>query len=227
MPVVLALISIWYINFFAAGAQVIAPYSQRLAYLVSYFQQLQMESNGKQVNILGQTIDYATGPVLFGEAGCNAQHTYHQLLHQGAHLVPIDFILTGDSSDVLIASAVSQAQALMHGQTKTEIYSSLLNCMDSPESADQLAAYRSTPGNRPSNLIFLSSLTPRTLGALIALYEHKTYVQSVIWEINSFDQWGVELGKQLLPGILKQLQSSETTSNVEGLINYIRTTRKK
>lgn len=208
MPVIMALISIWYTNFFNVTAQVIAPYSQRLMYLVAYLQQLQMESNGKDVDINGHTIDYLTSPILFGEAGCNAQHTYHQLLHQGSHLVPVDFILNGDSSNDLLASAISQAQALMCGKT-------------------QSANYQTLPGNRPSNLLFMDKITPRTLGALIALYEHKTYTQSVIWEVNSFDQWGVELGKQLLPDILNQLADTTPPSSIQHFIDYVKVARVK
>jgi glucose-6-phosphate isomerase len=196
MPVLMALLGIWYTNFFDAKAHVIAPYSQRLRYLIPYLQQADMESNGKSVNHQEAQVACQTSPVIFGEAGCNAQHTYHQLLHQGTQLIPVDFILVKNSDntqqdDVLFASGVSQAQALMQGQTYSE-------------------AYRELPGNRPSNILLLNQLNPRSLGALIALYEHKIFVQGVIWNVNSFDQWGVELGKQLMPTILNQLAANHS-----------------
>lgn len=196
MPVLLALLGIWYTNFFDAKAQVIAPYSQRLRYLIPYLQQAEMESNGKSVTHQQKPVNCQTAPVIFGEAGCNAQHTYHQLLHQGTHFIPVDFVLVKNADnnshdDMLFASGVSQAQALMTGQADT-------------------APYRALPGNRPSNIILLNQLTPHSLGALLALYEHKIFVQGVIWNVNSFDQWGVELGKQLLPDILNSLQSKQS-----------------
>jgi glucose-6-phosphate isomerase len=209
MPVLLALIGIWHTNFFAAHSHVIAPYSQRLRYLIPYLQQAGMESNGKMVNHQHEKVTCQTSPVIFGEAGCNAQHTYHQLLHQGTHLIPIDFILVKNAKstpqdDVLFASGVSQAHALMHGQTHDE-------------------PHRVLPGNRPSNILLLDQLTPRSLGALLALYEHKIFVQGVIWNVNSFDQWGVELGKQLLPQILSQLENEQCDDPaLAGLIKQYR-----
>lgn len=209
MPVLLALLGIWHTNFFGATSHVIAPYSQRLRYLIPYLQQAEMESNGKRVNQQQQQVACQTSPVIFGEAGCNAQHTYHQLLHQGTHLIPVDFILVKNAKstpqdDVLFASGVSQAQALMHGQTHAE-------------------AHRVLPGNRPSNILLLDQLTPRSLGALLALYEHKIFVQGIIWNVNSFDQWGVELGKQLLPQILSQLEDMQCVDPaLAGLIKQYR-----
>lgn len=209
MPVLLALLGIWYTNFFNAEAHVIAPYSQRLRYLIPYLQQAEMESNGKMIGHQQHPVSHQTSPVIFGEAGCNAQHTYHQLLHQGTRFIPVDFILlkNADKSlqeDVLFASAVSQAEALMRGQSYAE-------------------THRTLPGNRPSNVLLLNRLTPRSLGALIALYEHKIFVQGVIWDINSFDQWGVELGKQLMPDILNQLQGKQACdAALTGLIRQYR-----
>ncbi len=210
MPVLLALLGVWYTNFFEAGAHVIAPYSQRLRYLIPYLQQADMESNGKRVSHQRELLPYQTSPVIFGEAGCNAQHTYHQLLHQGTRLIPVDFILVKSpentqQDDVLFASAVSQAQALMSGEAHAE-------------------AHRTLPGNRPSNIILLNQLTPRSLGMLLALYEHKIFVQGVIWNVNSFDQWGVELGKQLLPRILSQLEGKGDDPALMGLIKQYRGT---
>ncbi|TAK79396.1 MAG: glucose-6-phosphate isomerase [Gammaproteobacteria bacterium] len=200
MPVLLALLGVWYTNFFGATAHAIVPYAYRLRWLVPYLQQVDMESNGKRINLQGDAIHYTTGPVIVGEEGCNGQHTYHQLLHQGQHLIPVDFILVSqttsqDNSDthqsILLASALSQAQALMQGKESVQF------------------AHQSIPGNRPSNILFLDRITPKTLGALLALYEHKIFVQGVIWNINSFDQWGVELGKQLLPDILHQIKKQQ------------------
>lgn len=199
MPVLLALIGIWYINFFGVSAHAIVPYAYRLRKLIAYLQQADMESNGKSVNLLGDPIHYSTGPIIFGEEGCNGQHAYHQLLHQGKHLIPVDFILIGKShcdhgnhQAILLASGLSQAQALMYGKQ------------------DPNVPHRAIPGNRPSNTLYLDQLSPKHLGALIALYEHKIFVQGAIWNINSFDQWGVELGKQLLPDILHCIQNNNT-----------------
>jgi len=209
MPVIMALLGIWYINFFDAKAQVIAPYSQRLRYLIPYLQQADMESNGKSVNHQNEQLSYHTAPVIFGEAGCNAQHTYHQHLHQGTQLIPVDFIFVknkqrNEHDDMLFASALSQAQALMHGMAHDQ-------------------AYRELSGNRPSNIILLNQLTPHSLGALLALYEHKIFVQGVLWNVNSFDQWGVELGKQLLPEILQQLNGTISgDASVAGLVKEYR-----
>jgi len=217
IPVLMALLSVWYVNFFDARAQAIIPYSHRLNYLPAYLQQAEMESNGKSVTQENNAADYATGFVLFGEQGCNGQHAYHQLLHQGQQLIPADFILVGQANrhehksqhDLLIASALSQAQALMQGKTWEEACQELLEDEYEPDEAERLASHKLIPGNRPSNTLFLDKLTPHSLGALLALYEHKIFVEGVIWNINSFDQWGVELGKQLLPSILSHLQGQD------------------
>lgn len=213
MPVLLALFSIWYTNFFDAHAQAIVPYSYRLRHLVPYLQQADMESSGKSASIHHHPIQYATGPIIFGEEGCNGQHTYHQLLHQGRHLIPVDFILIGKANkaaddyhqDAMIASGLSQAQALMRGKTYDEAHDELIALKMPHREAKDLAYHQMIPGNRPSNILFLERLTPKNLGALLALYEHKIFVQGIIWNINSFDQWGVELGKQLLPKIMEHL----------------------
>lgn len=210
MPVLLALLGIWHMNFFGAQAHAIVPYSHRLRYLVPYLQQAEMESNGKSVALTGNAVNYMTSPVLFGEEGAIGQHSYHQLLHQGKHLIPVDFILVDKPAaektfhhDILMASALSQAKALMCGKTFNQAKAEL--SADHPE-RDMLAHHRVIAGNKPSNIIFLKRLNPKNLGALIALYEHKIFVQGAIWNINSFDQWGVELGKELLPAILAQVQ---------------------
>lgn len=229
MPVLLGLLGIWYMNFFHTKAQAIVPYSHRLRYLVPYLQQAEMESNGKSMDTHGQAIAYQTSPIIFGEEGCNGQHTYHQLLLQGQHLVPIDFIVTAKShheedihQDILLASALSQSQALMQGKTYREAHDNLLAASIKQEEAKELAKHQAIPGNRPSNILLLESLTPKNLGALLALYEHKIFVQGAIWNINSFDQWGVELGKQILPDVLKQLQSNTETNGITAFIQKLR-----
>jgi glucose-6-phosphate isomerase len=231
LPVILALLSIWNINFFGATAEAIVPYSYRLRYLIPYLQQAQMESLGKRVTLDGQTVNYMTGPVVFGEEGCNGQHTYHQLLHQGMPFIPVDFVLIGHDDnnihhDVLLASALSQAQALMRGKTEDEAYAELCAKNVAEEDAKLLAHHQVIPGNRSSNIIFLNRLTPKNLGALLALYEHKIFTQAAILNINPFDQWGVELGKQLLPTIQKQLHTNTINSRLDaattGIIQHYR-----
>lgn len=219
MPVLLALLHIWYVNFFGVSSQAIIPYSYRLRYLIPYLQQVEMESNGKNMDRHGRPIDYLTGSIIFGEEGCNGQHTYHQLLHQGQHLIPVDFILTGHDEQkpdphhqILTASAMGQAQALMKGKTYAEAYRDLIAAQHSHEEAERLAAYQVAPGNRPSSILCLKQLTPKNLGALLALYEHKTFTQSAIWDINPFDQWGVELGKQLSSRILTSPEEKQCTA---------------
>lgn len=214
MPVLLALLGVWYMNFYGTRVQAIIPYAHRLRYLIAYLQQAEMESNGKTTKLNGNQVEYATGPVIFGEEGCNGQHAYHQLLLQGQHLIPVDFILIGKAvacandvhQDILIASGLSQAQALMRGKSYKEARAELIALNYPEEEANYLAYHRAIPGNRPSNIIFLERLTPKNLGSLLALYEHKIFVQGAIWGINSFDQWGVELGKELLPNILRSVQ---------------------
>ncbi|MBV9576150.1 MAG: glucose-6-phosphate isomerase [Gammaproteobacteria bacterium] len=238
MPVILALLSIWYINFFAAKAQAIIPYAYRLRYLIAYLQQAEMESNGKSIALNGELISYATGAVLFGEEGCIGQHAYHQLLHQGKQLIPVDILLVGKSSqenafdhqqDLLLASGISQAQALMQGKTYLEAKEELITHHHSEETIALLAKHQVIPGNRPSNIIFINQLTPYSLGALIALYEHKIFVEGALWNINSFDQWGVELGKKLLPEILHCMQEKTYHHILDTatmtLINHIKKSR--
>lgn len=187
IPVVMALLGIWYINFFGAQTHAILPYHQHLRYLPDHIKQLDMESNGKSIRQDGEAVDYATGPIIWGQVGCNSQHAFHQLLHQGTHLIPVDFILPlqshhqlAEHQQLMIANCLSQAQALMQGNNETN--------------NDE---HKTVAGNNPSNLIIIDKLTPFNLGALLATYEHKVFVQGVIWGINSFDQWGIELGKQL------------------------------
>ena len=235
MPVMMALLGIWYINFFAASHHVITPYSHYLSYFRKYIQQADMESNGKITTHQGHQATYATAPVIWGEQGCDGQHSYHQLLHQGQHLIPVDFILVGQSDhfhahqDILFASGLSQAKALMQGRSFEEALAETQAEGYSETEAIHLARHKVTPGNRPSNILFLDTITPRHLGALIAAYEHKIFVQSCIWDINSFDQWGIELGKQLLPDILASLQQElgggVHDSSTAGLAGYYKKLR--
>ena len=233
IPVLMAMFGIWYMNFFEARAHAIVPYSHRLRYLIPYLQQAEMESNGKSVDIDGKPLTYATSPILFGEEGVIGQHAYHQLLLQGQHFIPVDFILIKQLSSlphpahqgplslqahelhhhILTASALSQAEALMRGKTHHEAQQDLLSLHQKAGEADKLAAHLSVSGNKPSSILTLDRLTPKNLGALLALYEHKIFVQGIIWHINSFDQWGVELGKKLLPPLLKQIQNHHTSDD--------------
>ncbi len=213
LPMLLGLIGVWYANFLGSPSVVIAPYNQNLHRLPAYLQQLDMESNGKGVRSEGDKVDYATGPIIWGEPGINGQHAYFQLLHQGTHLIPLDFILALEQSDmnpkhhaVLIASCFAQAAALMRGKTPDEVRAELDKAGVTGERADMLVKHRTFDGNRPSNMILLDKLDPAHLGALIALYEHKVFVQGAVWGINSYDQWGVELGKQLASGIERALK---------------------
>ncbi|WP_374604044.1 glucose-6-phosphate isomerase [Niveibacterium sp.] len=213
LPMLLGLIGVWYANFLGSPSVVIAPYNQNLHRLPAYLQQLDMESNGKGVRSEGDKVDYATGPIIWGEPGINGQHAYFQLLHQGTHLIPLDFILALEQSDmdpkhhaVLIASCFAQAAALMRGKTPDEVRAELDKAGVTGERADMLVKHRTFDGNRPSNMMLLDKLDPAHLGALIALYEHKVFVQGAVWGINSYDQWGVELGKQLASGIERALK---------------------
>ncbi len=212
MPVLLALIGIWYRNFFDSSSVSIAPYHQDLGYFAGYLQQLEMESNGKQVTAAGQPVTLQTCPVIWGDTGTNGQHAFFQLLHQGTQLIPIDFIaalsanhtLSGHQA-ALLANCFAQSEAFMRGKTADEVRVDLHAQGLSGETHEQLIAHKTFPGNRPSNTILMDALTPATLGALVALYEHKVFVQGVIWGVNSFDQWGVELGKVLAHTIQQEL----------------------
>jgi len=231
MPVILAILNIWYINFFGARVQAILPYEQYLAWLPAYLQQAEMESTGKHVNHHGHAVNYATGPVIFGAAGTNGQHAFYQLLHQGTQLIPSDFIVSvnphhpmADHHSALFANALSQTKALLEGKNVDETLQELLANGYDEITAKKLLPHKILPGNQPSNTIVLPKLTPHSLGALIALYEHRIFVESVIWDINAFDQWGVELGKELANKILPDLKDSQNSpgydSSTNGLINY-------
>lgn len=222
-PVVLGLLGVWYANFLGCATHAVLPYDQYLHRLPAYLQQLDMESSGKRIDRTGSPVEHATGPVLWGEPGTNGQHAFFQLLHQGTQIVPADFIVAargvrqlGRHHDILLANCLAQTQALAFGKTEAEAHAEMMRAGMSPGEAGRLAPYRTFPGNRPSTTILIESLTPASLGALIALYEHRVYVQSVMWEINPFDQWGVELGKQLAGGVLSVLEAGALGGGMDG-----------
>ena len=212
IPVILALLGVWYNNFFNAATQAILPYDQYLHRFPAYLQQADMESNGKSVNRNGKPVSWQTGPVIWGEPGTNGQHAFYQLIHQGTKLIPCDFIApaishnpVGNQHQILLANFLAQTEALMKGKTAAEVAAELRAQGKGEQEIRKLAPFKAFQGNRPTNSILVQQVTPRTLGSLIALYEHKIFVQGVIWNIFSFDQWGVELGKQLAENILPEL----------------------
>lgn len=229
LPVLMALLGVWNINFLGLQALSIAPYHQRMARLPAYLQQLEMESNGKSVTRTGQRVDYATSPILFGEAGTNGQHAYFQLLHQGATIIPTDFIVVAEDdsglpghNQALLANCFAQSKAMALGKDIQQVRAEL------PNVAESLLPHRVFEGNRPTSTVLLDQLTPRSLGALIALYEHKVFVQSVIWDINAFDQWGVELGKSLAQQLISlqpEAVKEDYDSSTRGLLMALK--RKK
>ncbi len=232
MPVILALLGVWYRSFFNASSQCIAPYAQALSRMPAYLQQLEMESNGKSVTRAGQPVASPTCPVVWGEPGTNGQHAFFQLLHQGTELIPVDFIAPlkarhglPDHHRLLLANCIAQSKALMIGKTADEVRAELTASGMDAEAAEALVPHRVFPGNRPSNTLLMPELSPRTLGTLIALYEHKVFVQGVIWDVNSFDQWGVELGKQIATRIAGELAggpAGEHDASTLGLIAMAR-----
>lgn len=232
LPVIMAVLGVWYSNFFGCQSHVLLPYSHYLRGLPAYVQQLDMESNGKSVNHLNQTVEYKTGPIIWGGEGTNGQHAFHQLMHQGNTIIPADFIMpvTPHHDEVahhqmLASNCFAQTQALMQGQTEAEIIEELLAKGVEQEEAETLAKHKFMPGNRPSNTLLMDELTPQRLGSLIALYEHKVFVQGVIWQVNSFDQWGVELGKVLGNRVLDALQDvakPELDSSTQQLVDMFK-----
>jgi glucose-6-phosphate isomerase len=230
MPVVLALLSVWYNNFFGAESEALIPYSQYLQKLAPYLQQGTMESNGKSVGRDGKPVDYQTGTIIWGEPGTNAQHAFFQLIHQGTKLIPSDFIgfvkpLYGDKDhhDKLMSNFFAQTEALMHGKIAGQVQAEFDKEGLSVDKAKLLLPFKVFNGNKPTNTILIDKLSPKSLGSLIALYEHKIFVQGVIWNIFSFDQWGVELGKQLASSILKEINTKKVKnhdSSTEFLLNY-------
>jgi len=235
MPVIMALLGIWYNNFFHADSHAILPYDQGMARFPAYMQQADMESNGKFMCRDGKRVHYKTGPVIWGEAGTNGQHAFYQLIHQGTPVVPADFLMPihshyavgtngNEHHKILLANFLAQTQALMLGKTKEEARVELEKQGLSGEALEKLLPHKIFEGNRPTTSILFDKLTPNTLGRLIALYEHKIFVQGIIWDINSYDQWGVEYGKQIASQILPQLTNDEVVTNYDsstnGLINY-------
>lgn len=233
MPVIMGMLSLWYSNFFNAQSHVVLTYDHYLRGLPAYFQQLDMESNGKSVTLNGTHVDYSTGPVIWGGEGTNGQHAYHQLLHQGTALIPADFIMPlqshnpiGEHHDQLASNCFGQTQALMQGRTLDEALAELSKSALSDQEKLLIAKHKVMQGNKPSNTLLMDKLTPETLGALIALYEHRTFVQGAIWDINSFDQWGVELGKTLGNDVLTRIGADQEATALDassnGLINLYR-----
>jgi glucose-6-phosphate isomerase len=236
VPVIMALLGIWYINFFDAETQAILPYDQYMHRFAAYFQQGDMESNGKHVDRNGNDVTYETGPVIWGEPGTNGQHAFYQLIHQGTRLIPCDFIAPaqslnpiGEHHPILLSNFFAQTEALMNGKTEEQIVEELTKDGKTEEEIKKLAPFKVFEGNRPTNSFLLKKVTPYTLGTLIALYEHKIFVQGIIWNIFSFDQWGVELGKQLAKSILPQLKDDAEVSShdasTNGLINQYKAWR--
>ncbi|WP_318490376.1 glucose-6-phosphate isomerase [Photobacterium leiognathi] len=230
LPVILALIGIWYNNFHGAETEAILPYDQYMHRFAAYFQQGNMESNGKYVDRGGNPVDYQTGPIIWGEPGTNGQHAFYQLIHQGTKLIPCDFIAPaishnplGDHHPKLMANFFAQTEALAFGKSREQVEAEFIAAGKSLEDVKDLVEFKVFEGNRPTNSILVKEITPYTLGAMIALYEHKIFTQGVIWNIFSFDQWGVELGKQLANQILPELNNAETIashdSSTNGLIN--------
>ncbi len=235
IPVILALLGIWYNNFYGAESQAILPYDQYLHRFAAYFQQGDMESNGKYIDRNGNKVDYQTGPIIWGEPGTNGQHAFYQLIHQGTKLIPADFIAPaishnplGEHHKMLLSNFFAQTEALMNGKTREEVDAELTG--KSKEEIEKIAPFKVFEGNRPTNSILVKKITPKTLGSLIAMYEHKIYVQGIIWNVFSFDQWGVELGKQLANKIYPELTDSEPIeshdSSTNALINQYKKWRK-
>jgi len=234
----LALIGIWYVNFYDVETEAILPYDQYLHRFPAYFQQGNMESNGKCFDRSGNMVNYETGPIIWGEPGTNGQHAFYQLIHQGTKLIPCDFMAAafshnpiGDHHEKLVSNFFAQTEGLMRGKTLDEVLHELKSAGLSEEEIKAQAAFRAFPGNKPTNSILFRILTPRTLGSLIAMYEHKIFVQGVIWNIFTFDQWGVELGKVLAKRILTEItEAGEITSHdtsTNGLINCYKRLRKE
>jgi len=234
LPMILATLGVWYGNFFGAESHAILPYDQYMHRFPAYFQQGDMESNGKRVTRAGKPVTVSTGPIIWGEPGTNGQHAFYQLIHQGTKLIPCDFIAPvfthneiGDHHTLLLSNFFAQTEALMKGKSETVVKEELSAKGMSAEEVEHLAPHKVFPGNKPTTSIMFDKLTPQTLGALVAMYEHKIFVQGVIWDINSYDQWGVELGKELAKKILPELTSEAEVdshdASTNGLINRFKT----
>ncbi|NBR07082.1 MAG: glucose-6-phosphate isomerase, partial [Planctomycetes bacterium] len=236
IPAIMGLIGVWYNNFFGAQTHAILPYDQYMHRFSAYFQQGDMESDGKSVTKDGEACTWSTGPVIWGEPGTNGQHAFYQLIHQGTKLIPCDFIAPiethnplGEHHPILLSNFFAQTEALMKGKNEAEVRKELGDSKLSKADLEKLVPQKMFQGNKPTNSLFLQKLTPRTLGSLVAMYEHKIFTQGVIWGINSFDQWGVELGKQLAKAILPELAGDKVVashdSSTNGLINHYKKNR--
>jgi glucose-6-phosphate isomerase len=236
LPVILGMLGVWYANFFGAETHAILPYDQYLHRFAAYFQQGDMESNGKSVDRQGNRVDYTTGPVIWGEPGTNGQHAFYQLIHQGTRIIPCDFLAPiethnpgGPHHEILLANFFAQTEALMKGKTPDEARAELAAAKLPEDRIAQLVPHKTFTGNRPTTSIVVQKITPRTLGSLIAMYEHKIFVQGIVWNIYSFDQWGVELGKQLASKILPELDGDAPVAShdasTNGLINFYKARR--
>jgi glucose-6-phosphate isomerase len=226
LPATLGLLGLWYNNFWGADSHAILPYDQYLHRFAAYFQQGDMESNGKSVTRDGQPCEWSTGPVIWGEPGTNGQHAFYQLIHQGTKLIPCDFLAPvethnaiGNHHEILLSNFFAQTEALMKGKTADEVRAELKGSKLLPDEIEKRVPHKVFSGNRPTNSILFQKLTPRTLGRLIALYEHKIFTQGILWNINSFDQWGVELGKQLAKVILPELRGPDLVTTHDGSTN--------
>jgi len=237
LPVLMGMIGVWYNDFFGAETHAILPYDQYMHRFPAYFQQGDMESNGKSVDRKGNRItDYSTGPIIWGEPGTNGQHAFYQLIHQGTRIIPCDFIAPVETHnrlsnhhEILLANFFAQTEALMKGKTPEEVRAELVAAKTPADKIEMLVPQKTFPGNRPTTSIVVQKVTPRSLGSLIALYEHKIFVQGIVWDIYSFDQWGVELGKQLAQKILPELHGDAKVAShdasTNGLINLYKSRR--
>jgi len=230
LPVIMALLGVWYRNVWGFATHAVLPYDQRLSRFTAYLQQQDMESNGKSVTLSGKNVSWSTGPIVWGEPGTNGQHAFYQLIHQGTDVIPADFLIAAQPHeslpphhDKLVANVLAQSEALMLGKSENEVVAELKAQGMDKERIRELTPHKVFPGNRPSNTIFYPKLTPEILGSLIALYEHKVFVQGVVWNVNSYDQWGVELGKQLAKALLPMVEGkpgADHDSSTMGLLNY-------
>ncbi len=231
LPVIMALLGVWYRNAWGFSTHAVLPYDQRLSRFAAYLQQQDMESNGKSVTLDGEAVEWSTGPIVWGEPGTNGQHAFYQLIHQGTDVIPCDFLIAAKPHeslpphhDKLVANVLAQSEALMLGKTKAEVVAELKAQGLDKARIKELTPHKMFPGNRPSNTLFYQQLTPETLGSLVALYEHKVFTQGVIWNVNSYDQWGVELGKQLAKALLPKVEGKQDgeghDSSTQGLLAY-------
>ncbi|MCF1742425.1 glucose-6-phosphate isomerase [Paradevosia shaoguanensis] len=238
LPVIMGLIGVWYRNVWDFSTQAVLPYDQRLSRFAAYLQQQDMESNGKSVTLGGKSVDWSTGPIVWGEPGTNGQHAFYQLIHQGTDVIPCDFLIAANPQEnlpphhaKLVANVLAQSEALMLGKTEDEVVAELKAQGLDKARIKELTPHKVFPGNRPSNTIMYSQLTPETLGSLIALYEHKVFVQGTIWNVNSYDQWGVELGKQLAKALLPKVEGTASPeghdSSTRGLLAYFHELKKQ